>query len=141
MTESSVTEYQRNLRILIIDDLQAIHDDIRKVLYGDHDPDLDSIEARVFGDTASPSDTPDRFMVDSAFQGGDGLEMVQKAIDVDQPYALAFVDVRMPPGLDGVATVRHLWEIDPDLQIVICTAYSDYAWNEIVEHLGRTEIL
>ena len=47
------------------------------------------------------------------------------------PFALAFVDMRMPPGIDGLTTIVKLWEIDPDLQVVICTAYSDHGWEEI----------
>ena len=50
---------------------------------------------------------------------------------------MAFIDVRMPPGWDGVETVRKIWEIDPDLQVVLCTAYSDYSWDEMFEKLGQ----
>ena len=44
---------------------------------------------------------------------------------------MAFVDVRMPPGWDGVETITRIWEVDPDLQIVVCTAYADYSWEEL----------
>jgi PAS domain S-box-containing protein len=52
---------------------------------------------------------------------------------------MAFVDVRMPPGWDGIETISHLWEADPDLQVVICTAYSDYDLDQIVAKLGLTD--
>jgi YesN/AraC family two-component response regulator len=42
----------------------------------------------------------------------------------------------MPPGCDGVETARKMWELDPDLQVVLCTAYSDYSWGEMFEKLG-----
>jgi len=58
---------------------------------------------------------------------------------VGRPYALAFVDVRMPPGMDGVEAARKIWELDPQLQIVLCTAYSDYSWAEIFERLGQRD--
>ena len=62
--------------------------------------------------------------------------MVKRAAEEGDHYALAFVDIRMPPGWDGVETISHLWECRPDLQIVICTAYSDYSWVEMIRKLG-----
>jgi EAL domain-containing protein (putative c-di-GMP-specific phosphodiesterase class I)/FixJ family two-component response regulator len=52
---------------------------------------------------------------------------------------MAFVDVRMPPGWDGIETIIRLWEADPDVQIVICTAHSDYSWEETLDKLGRAD--
>ena len=51
------------------------------------------------------------------------------------------VDVRMPPGWDGIETTQKLWEVDPDLQVVICSAYSDYSWDEIIAKLGNSDRL
>ena len=79
------------------------------------------------------------FEIDSAFQGQDGLNYVMRAQASQRPYALAFVDVRMPPGWDGVETISHLWKVDPDLQIVICTAHSDYDWKDISKRLGVSD--
>ena len=45
----------------------------------------------------------------------------------------------MPPGWDGIETVERLWKADPELLIVLCTAYNDYDWHSIAEHLGRVE--
>ena len=59
----------------------------------------------------------------------------------DRPYAMAFVDVRMPPGWDGVETITHLWKAYPHLQTVICTAYSDYSWTDIQRRLGHSDNL
>src|SRR6185312_12690910 len=81
------------------------------------------------------------FEVDSAFQGQEGLEMVRKAVAEGRPYPLAFVDVRMPPGWDGIETVARIWKEYPDLQVVICTAYSDYSWDDMLKNLGRTDRL
>ena len=58
-----------------------------------------------------------------------------------RPYSVAFVDMRMPPGWDGIETIARLWQADPDLQIVICTAYSDYSWEEILRQLGNRNSL
>ena len=52
---------------------------------------------------------------------------------------MAFVDIRMPPGWDGVETVCRIWEVDPEILVVICSAYSDYSWEEMVRKLGRND--
>ena len=65
--------------------------------------------------------------------------MVEEAMRSGQPFSMAFVDVRMPPGWNGIETIQHLWKVDPDLKVVICTAYSDYSWREIIEQLGVTD--
>jgi two-component system sensor histidine kinase/response regulator len=69
------------------------------------------------------------------------LEMVQRALAEGRPYAMAFMDVRMPPGWDGIETTARIWAVDPDLQIVICTAYSDYSWGETIARLGQSDRL
>ncbi len=93
-------------------------------------------EALLFGVT---NETGIVFEIDSAFQGKDGLDCVMRAKTSLRPYALAFVDVRMPPGWDGVETISRLWKVDPDLQVVICTAHSDYDWIDISERLGVSD--
>ena len=65
--------------------------------------------------------------------------MVQQAAQQGRPYALAFVDVRMPPGWDGVETIGHIWRRCPELQVVLCTAYSDYSWEDIIKNLGQSD--
>ncbi len=130
-----------NHRILIIDDNPSIHEDFRKIL-GPADAklseELDADEAALFGDKATGS-RPWSFQIDSAFQGQEGLEKVRAAFARNEPYALAFVDVRMPPGWDGIETIARIWKEFPDLQIVICTAYSDYSWDEISKSVGSTD--
>lgn len=131
----------RNGRILIVDDNDAIHHDFRKILTPTlDDRSLHAARAALFGVQDSPSE-PTTYQLDSAYQGEQALEMVRTAVSNQEPYALAFVDVRMPPGWDGVETIRYLWQADPNLQVVICTAYSDYDWNEMMAHVGRSERL
>ena len=121
-------------RLLIVDDNESIHDDLRKILIPRiEDDSLSADEELLFGSSEESGTT---FEVDSAFQGQEGLEFVRRARLSGKPYALAFVDVRMPPGWDGVETILHLWQADPELQVVICTAYSDYNWKVISEQLG-----
>jgi PAS domain S-box-containing protein len=133
---------QKNRRILIIDDSERIHEDFRAVL-GHADADagaLQEAKTAIFGDVPRVSAHID-FEIDSALQGQEGLEKVQKALGEGRPYAMAFVDIRMPPGWDGVETIRRIWQTYPELEVVICTAYSDYDWNEIVAKLGQTDRL
>jgi two-component system NtrC family sensor kinase len=121
-------------RILLIDDMPSIHADFRKVLAPAGElPAYARAEAALFG-TELPPAAP-RFELDSAHQGQEGLARLCEALDAGRPYALAFVDMRMPPGWDGVETIERLWQRDPRLQVVICTAYSDYSWNEILARL------
>ncbi|MGA2114341.1 MAG: ATP-binding protein [Bryobacteraceae bacterium] len=131
---------ETNRRILVIDDLEEIHEDLRKILApGPRGAtDLEADEALLFG--AAPMETI-RFEVDSAYQGQEGLEKVRQALAQGRPYALAFVDIRMPPGWDGVETTGRIWEVDPNLQVVVCTAYSDYSWRDIHKRFGQSDSL
>ena len=125
--------FKKNRRIIVIDDNRSIHDDFRKILTGGGTvAKSDAMEEALFGERDVSRNTVD-FEVDSAYQGRDGFEMVQRARAEGRPYAMAFMDVRMPPGWDGIETTERVWEIDPDLQIVICTAYSDYSWDQMTE--------
>src|SRR5438132_5679841 len=106
----SETKFQKHRRILVIDDNPAIHDDFRKILCP---PDsagnsLDSFETVLFGKTTGVR-APIRFHLEFAFQGQEGLQMVRQAQAATTPYAAAFIDMRMPPGWDGVETVAKIW--------------------------------
>ncbi|HUL83794.1 MAG TPA: diguanylate cyclase, partial [Gammaproteobacteria bacterium] len=81
----------------------------------------------------------ERFELDSAYQGEEALQKVRLAREREQPYALLFVDVRMPPGLDGIQTTARLLEQDPEVGIVICSAYSDHSWEEMTSAFGTTD--
>jgi diguanylate cyclase (GGDEF)-like protein len=133
-------------RILVIDDNDAIHGDFKKTLTGGAMPGagtskLAGAKAALFGQAAAPAEPLMQFEIDSALQGREGLEKLQAAVREGRPYLVAFVDMRMPPGWDGVQTIQKLWEVDSDLQVVICTAYSDYSWEEISAKLGLTDRL
>ncbi len=130
-----------NNRILIIDDNPAIHEDFRKILVGGkRDQATEDLLGAVLGKSEHRA-AQVAFEIDSAHQGQEGLAKVEAALAAARPYALAFVDVRMPPGWDGVETITQIWAKDPAIQIVICTAYSDYSWQEIVGKLGASDQL
>ncbi|RYD24459.1 MAG: hybrid sensor histidine kinase/response regulator [Verrucomicrobiaceae bacterium] len=128
-------------RILVVDDNPAIHEDFRKILATDATRNENDREDALFFGTDSGATGQVPFELDFASQGNEALEMVVAALADERPYSVVFMDVRMPPGWDGIETTSRLWEIDPDLQVVICTAYSDYSWEEMVDRLGRTDRL
>ncbi len=137
----STAPSEKNRRILVIDDNEAIHADFRKILAAEGPrPELNALRRAVLGrEAAAPAQRC--YQLDFATQGAQGFEKVQAAVAAARPYALAFVDMRMPPGWDGLETIDHLWRVDPHLQIVICTAYSDYSWEDIVQRFGYNDRL
>jgi two-component system, cell cycle sensor histidine kinase and response regulator CckA len=120
---------QRNNRILVIDDNPSIHDVIRRIL------------CRVRPDASPPPGGQSAFQVDFACQGEEGLEKIQAAAEARQPYAMAFIDVCMPPGWDGVETTLRIWKRFPDLQVVICTGCADGSWEQRLRQIGHADNL
>jgi two-component system cell cycle sensor histidine kinase/response regulator CckA len=132
----------KGARILIVDDNPSIHEDFRKIL-GDKtaaQSHLENVESEIFGDNETPGEH-EGFRIDSAYQGQEALELVKKAVQDGDPYVLAFVDVRMPPGWDGIETLENLWKVCPEIQAVVCTAYSDYSWDDMTTRFGQTDNL
>ena len=144
------------VKILVIDDNPIIYEDFKKILTIDRstlnaNKELDQMASQLFADdelegiknSEQPLNTLDlpTFVIDYASQGEAGVEKIKEAYEKNEPYILAFVDIRMPPGMDGVQTVKKIWEIDKDIQIVICTAFSDYSWEAMLEELGTKDNL
>jgi two-component system NtrC family sensor kinase len=129
-------------RLLIVDDNPAIHEDMGKVFASQDRAAgaLEGLESALFG-AQEPKAQSMTFDVDSAYQGQEALERVSRATAEGHPYSVAFVDMRMPPGWDGLETIKHLWEVDPLLQVVICTAYADYSWADITSQLDPSDNL
>ncbi|MFO1011120.1 MAG: response regulator [Planctomycetota bacterium] len=132
-------------RLLVVDDTRAIHDDYRKVLAP---PDagtaeLDRLAADLFGAAPQSAAASARgaWEFTSAFQGEEAVELCRAALAESAPFQLAFVDMRMPPGWDGLRTIQELWRLDPRIEVVLCTAYSDRTHAEITAALGDTDRL
>ncbi|HET7756272.1 MAG TPA: EAL domain-containing protein [Steroidobacteraceae bacterium] len=138
---TSVTASTRR-RVLVIDDNRAIHDDFKKILLGDTQgsSELLSAERLLLGEPEVIAPRP-TFEIDTALQGQEGVERVKQALAEDRPYAMAFIDMRMPPGWDGLETIEHLWKADPHVQVVICSAHSDYDWADVVARLDHSDKL
>jgi CheY-like chemotaxis protein len=125
-------------RILVVDDNPSIHADFRKLLCPEpQNAKLDAMESSLFGTVARS--VKDSFVVDVALQGREAVALVQRSVRINKRYALAFVDMRMPPGWDGVETISHMWGADPDIEVVVCSAYCDYSWNDIMRRLNRPD--
>ncbi len=133
-------------RILIIDDNLSVHEDFRKTLQHDDSnteatKKIDEIKNLLF-QTESPEKENiilPKYELAFAAQGEEGLSLVKR--EADHPFSVAFVDIRMPPGWDGIETIRQIWNIDPNIQMVICTAYSDYSWDDTIKKLGESDNL
>src|ERR1044071_547886 len=130
-------------RILIVDDNHAIHDDFRKIFAPpDASADtLDALEAALLDRPAPTIEPIVPFELVSVYPGREALDPVVASVSSRRKFALAFVDMRMPPGWDGLETIERLWQVDPDLQIVICSAYSDHSWSDLRARLGARESL
>jgi len=129
-------------RIIIIDDNNEIHNDFRSILSENVNSEaMDELEADIFGHENSKKMLQHRYELEYASQGQEGFEKIKQALSDNNPFMLVFVDMRMPPGWDGLETIKNIWEVDPAIHIVICSAYSDYSWEEIVEKLGNKDNL
>lgn len=128
---------ERAYRLLVVDDNPAIYQDFVKILIpqGEKNEKDQQLLSTLFG-MQHKKLNPIKYTIDDARQGADALKLVEESVAKENPYAVAFVDILMPPGWDGVETTKHIWQVDPDIQIVFCTAYGDYAWYEMITELG-----
>lgn len=132
-----------NNRILIVDDTPSIHEDFKKILplHEEEDNSLESLLDEILGDNGQAAPEELYYVLDHAFQGEEAVRMATAAHHGDRPYAVVFMDVRMPPGMDGIEAIRRIWEVAPDTECVICTAFSDYSWESILEKVGSSDQL
>lgn len=142
-----MNDFNDERRILVVDDQAEIHQTFARIFRKTQRDliDLDDFEAKFLQDAATPSAEKEIsqpvFSVEHAYSGEEGVHAVQKSVQSRTRFSVAFVDMRMPKGMDGVDTIERLWRIDPNLQVVICTAYSDHTWDEILNRLGFSDRL
>jgi CheY-like chemotaxis protein len=136
-----MNDLQDNRRILLVDDHRPIHDDFRSILNHAESAteNLAQLESSFFGEAVLPSILLPKYELSSAFQGQEALNTVAAAVKEGKPFALGFIDVRMPPGWDGIETIERIWDLDAEMQFVICTAYADYTWEELFKRFGSTD--
>jgi len=134
-----------NFRILAVDDEDAILEQYHRVLAASKEMSRDqnefsSLESRLFCTQTSKSPMTD-FDLTSCCQGDQAVEKVDQAIRQQNPFAVVFLDMRMPPGPDGLWTAEQIRRIDKNIQIVIVTAFSDVDPLEITERIGPLDKL
>lgn len=132
-----------NYHILIIDDMPSIHQDFKKVLSPEGTENFGVLTemTRLLSKEEIQKTALPLFDFEFALQGDEGVSLVEKSLLNHNPFALAFVDIQMPPGDDGVVTISKIWAIDPEIQIVICTAFSKYSWKDLRKRFGDTDKL
>ena len=127
---------ERNNRIIVIDDDPEIWEAYRAILVPSQTEEQFKAGKKIDEMFTEPDETssikPVDFEVTFASQGQEGFQLVEKSLQEEKPFAIAFVDVRMPPGWDGLETAAKIRSIDPEIEIVIVTAYADRSRDEIV---------
>jgi len=113
-----------NNRVLIIDDDKSVLENYQDIL-GFDDFEDDPLEAFMDEVPSDPVTYRMHFEFDMASQGEEGVFLAKEAMDKGKPFAVAFLDMRMPPGIDGLEHARRLRELDPGIYLVVVTAYAD----------------
>lgn len=140
----------RSRKILIADDNRDIHEDIKYILASSASAMAEYQETKLLKDELFGEDSESvkndvvvdiKYRIEDAYQGEEAVRMVGAAKNSGDPYSVIFMDVRMPPGIDGIQAIEQIWKIDPDVEVVICTAYSDYSWDQIISKLGQNDNL
>jgi two-component system, NtrC family, sensor kinase len=134
-----------NTAVLVIDDEEMVRDNIEEILSprkSNADSDSVDLAASILFDTpVKPLIAPRKsnipnFTVDKAANGMEGLELVKKSISLGRPYAVIFLDMRMP-GWDGMETAEQIRKFDSKAEIIFVTAFSDRSIDDIVARAGQ----
>ena len=142
-----------NKRILIADDERDLREYLAKLLLGANRKNeisflVEKMRGRLRGraivnnseqDSSEIRDEP--YEIYTAGNGADAIQMTRDAVDSAKPFAVIFLDIRMPPGPDGLETAKKINEIDPNAEIVVMTAYADHDHKTISEAVPRPEKL
>ncbi len=127
-------------KILIVDDEPDIQRVIGDILNPDEkDNNLKELKSTLFGDENEEVLEEVIYDISYANQGEEAVEKIRESKQLHQPFSLIFMDIRMPPGIDGILTIQKVWEIDPRVEVCLCSAYSDYTWDQVILKLGITD--
>ena len=130
-------------RILVVDDDLTVIASYRYVLEGDESSPASrgnsahgSLEEELFSDSPNVTENCENWRIDFVDQGNDAVAAVRKAIADSDPFTVVFLDIRMPPGLDGYETAQAIRKIDQVVHIVFVSGYSDYTEEELTAVAG-----
>jgi CheY-like chemotaxis protein len=135
------------MRILVADDEAGLRAAYKICLEASDTPDVNDLDAMgdaLFGNAASiapASATAGWGHVDYVAQGEDAVAAVKAAVEAGQPYGVLFLDMRMPPGMDGRETAKQVRALDSEINIVIVTGYSDHSPLEVAQVAGPQDKL
>ena len=122
------------IKVLIADDDEHILDAYREAFAV---PDstremqaLDALAAELFDPDEAAENEPS-FNVVACSQGDAAVSLAQQAAKDGDPFDVVILDVRMPPGIDGVEAGSEIRKLDPDVEIVFVTGYSDVPLEEL----------
>jgi signal transduction histidine kinase len=140
-------EMKENKRILVIDDDEGIRETYQGIFIPEKKSDLiqkgrDLFDAPLEESKSKSSTEPKaaiEYQLSLVEDGTKGIALVKKAALSKRPFAVAFIDMKMP-GLNGAQTSKQIWEIDPGIKIVIVTAFSEYSPADIVKITGREDL-
>lgn len=133
------------MKVLVVDDEQAMRDAYRQVLSMGKsncaNDKVSTLASELFGEDSSGHDggspaAASQFEVFYATQGNEAVQLVREARLNGSPFKVAFIDIRMPPGIDGRETARQMRAIDKEINLVIVTAYSDHSVTDIAATAG-----
>lgn len=126
----------KNNRVLIVDDQEEIHKDFEEVLSYPSDESIPDDLASAFNSDKKNDNFLPKFELLHARSGQEAYNIVKKSLEDGDPIAVIYMDVRMPPGWDGIETTRRIREIDKDVEVVIITAYNEKPLSDIVNNIG-----
>lgn len=130
-------------RILVVDNNESIHYDFHKALeINKNHRELEDLRKKLSPDYHTLSGiyaSFPSFIIDSAYQGLEAIALLKNNMAKEQRYALAFINMLMPPGIDGLTTIERLWELDPDLEVVLCVSESDCNFEELYSRLNGSD--
>ena len=132
-------------RILVVDDDHDVMAAYRCALKSDT-PDakggkesVNRLGAELFAQPVKQDDDAMTWRVNFAYQGQDAFDAVCAAVMKSDPFAIVFLDIRMPPGIDGCETARRIRQVDPFVHIVFVSGYSGYTEEELAEAAGPAD--
>ena len=127
-----LTEHKNN-RVLVVDDQQDIHNDFVEMLKSNGERSTDALASAFTAEEDKPF-LPE-FEIAHAMSGEEACQLVASSKEANQPIAVAYIDIRLPPGIDGIETIRRIRAVDRDIEIVIMAAYTDKSLPEIIHDM------
>lgn len=125
---------QQYIRVLIADDDELVLDCYRNAFNDDspsgHEETIVELEAELFDPASDVANEP-KFEIVACTQGDDAIKFAQKAANDGSPFDVVILDIRMPPGIDGVEAGSRIRALDPDVEIIFVSGYSDVPIEEL----------